>query len=472
MIGVRTLLASAAALSCLSGPALAQAAPLGVTITDPGGSEVSSRVVLGLNKSTVVELETPAADIVITNPAIADAVVQTAKRIIIRGVAVGQTNAIIFDATGRELANLDLTVEMNTSELEALIAKHVQGARVDIASANGKLILSGFVNSASELDQIKELAALYMPGGAGDLLNLVEVRASDQVLLRVKVVEMQRGVTKQLGISLNGTSTNDDITASIGTVLGFNATGGSQGGLVGSSGFVLNRSGPGGVPQLTLDASFNALERIGLSRTLAEPNIVAVSGETGDFLAGGEFPIPVAADDNEVTIEFKQFGVSLQFTPVVLSDDRISLKVSTEVSELSAQGSVSFSGITIPALSTRRVTSAVEIPSGGSMMLAGLIQSTSRQGMDQLPGINEVPVLGALFQSRDFVNSESELVIVVTPYLVNPDNPAEMRSPDAGYSLSSDLDAFLFGKLNDMYGKDEEPFDVTKYQGPVGFIEE
>lgn len=471
MICLKTLAASAVLAALGAAPAFGQnAPPLGVTITDPGGSEMSTRVTLGVNKSTVVELDTPAADIVITNPAIADAIVQTSKRIIIRGVAFGQTNAIIFDASGRELANLDLNVELNTSELKDLIEKHVPGARVSIESANGRLILSGHVRNAAELDQVKELAVVYAPGGEEAILNLIEVRAKDQVLLRVKVVEMQRGVTKQLGINLNGTSVNDDITASISSVLGFNATGSAQGGLSSTVTSVLNDVA--GVPQLTLDASFNALERIGLSRTLAEPNIVAVSGETGDFLAGGEFPIPVAADNDTVSIEFKQFGVSLAFTPVVMSEGRINLKVSTEVSELSAQGSVSFNGITIPGISTRRVTSAVEIPSGGSMMLAGLIQSTSRQGMDQLPGINEVPVLGALFQSRDFVNSESELVIVVTPYLVDPSDPAELRSPDAGYSLSSDLDAFLFGKLNDVYGDKNKTIDPADYQGPAGFIEE
>lgn len=465
-------LAGAIALAgALVGSALAQSLPpIGVTITDPGGSNASTRVELGLNKSTVVELETPASDVVITNPAIADAVVQTSKRIIFRGVAIGQTNAIIFDASGRQLANLDLNVEFKTTELEALIEKHVPDARVEVESANGKMLVSGFVDNASQMDQVRELIALYAPAGKEDILNLVEISAKDQVLLRVKIVEMQRGVTKQLGINLTGTSVNDDITSSIGTVLGFNATGGSQGGLVGSASTVLNRVA--GVPQLTLDASFSALERIGLSRTLAEPNIVAISGETGDFLAGGEFPIPVSVnDEGRLGIEFKRFGVSLAFTPVVLSEGRIHLKVSTEVSELSAQGSVNINGLTIPGLSTRRVTSAVEIPSGSSMMLAGLIQSTSRQGMDQLPGINEVPVLGALFQSRDFVNSETELVIVVTPYLVDPSQPSDLRSPDAGYSLASDMEAFLFGKLNDMYSRGER-IDPAAYQAPVGFIEE
>ena len=503
MNNLKVLTAAAGMVALCAFPGLAQTTPpIGVTITDPGGSEVSTRVTVGLNKSSVIELDTPAADIVITNPGIADAIVQTSRRIIVRGVAFGQTNAIIFDASGNELANLDLNVEMNTSELTNLVEKHVPGARVSVESANGKLVLSGHVGNASQLDQVLELAALYSPTGKQDILNLMEVRAKDQVLLRVKVVEMQRGVTKQLGIDLSSFTSNvfNDLGGTLGTALGLNATGGRQGGLVGDLTKVISRAPyifvdadgnqfvsddfvsqiggvpvtylSGGDPTETLSASFSALERIGLSRTLAEPNIVAISGETGEFLAGGEFPIPVAGTNDSISVEFKKFGVSLAFTPVVLSEGRISLNVATEVSEISAQGAVNFSGVTIPAVATRRVTSAVEIPSGGSMMLAGLIQSTSISGMDRVPGIGEVPVLGALFRSRDFVNNETELVIIVTPYLVDPSNPDKLRSPDAGYSLSSDLSAFLFGKLNDIYGKDGSVITPTDYQASVGFIEE
>lgn len=466
-----TLLSAVAFAGVLAAPAVAQTEPpIGVRITDPGAGDTSTPIKLSLDKSTVIELDRAAADVVITNPDIADAVVQTANRIIFRGVAIGQTNAIIFDQSGRQIVNLEIGVELDVRLLEDIIAEHVPDARIGVQSANGKIVLSGFVDNLSQMSQVTELISAFVPGDA-DILNMVEISAKDQVLLQVKIVEMQRGVTKQLGIDLSGTSVNDNLSSTIGSVLGFNATGGAQGGLVGNFSSVLNRDAAGN-PQTSLDGSFSALERIGLSRTLAEPNIVAISGETGTFLAGGEFPIPISADANTITVEFKNFGVSLAFTPIVLSEGRISLQVSTEVSELSSQGSVTTNGITIPALSVRRVDSVVEIPSGGSMMLAGLIQSRSRQGMDQLPGISEVPVLGALFQSRDFVNDETELVVVVTPYLVDPARPSELRTPDAGYVVATDLDAFLFGKLNDLYGTGGEPIDPAAYQAPVGFIEE
>ncbi|MEL6474183.1 MAG: type II and III secretion system protein family protein [Pseudomonadota bacterium] len=468
---LRTLLFSAAIAFAAPAAHANPDAPSGVKITNPGGATTSTSVVLGLDKSTVIELETAAADVVITNPNIADAVVQTPKRIIFRGVDIGQTNAIIFDASGRQLVNLDLNVEVDTAALEAIIAKNIPAARINIESANGRMILSGRVDDFTQQDKILELMSAYAPNGEDTIVNLLQVAAKEQVMLRVRIVEMQRGVTKQLGINLGAASVTEDLAAAIGSTLGFNATGGSNGGLVGDFSTVLSRSA-NGAPHNTLSGAFAALERIGLSRTLAEPNIVALSGETGEFLAGGEFPIPVAGDDDGLTVEFKQFGVSLGFTPVVLSEGRISLQVAAEVSELSSQGAVTTGGVTIPGLTTRRVSSTVEIPSGGSMMMAGLIQSSTITGMDQLPGINKVPILSALFQSRDFVNSESELVVIVTPYLVDPSRPSELSTPDAGFTLSTDLDAFLFGKLNHVYGRGGEPIDPAAYRAPVGYIEE
>jgi len=223
-------------------------------------------------------------------------------------------------------------------------------------------------------------------------------------------------------------------------------------------------------------------------KTLAEPNIVAMSGEAAKFLAGGEFPVPVGQDNNgRVSIEFKPYGVGLGFTPVVLSEGRISLKVSTEVSELTNQGAyqgatqtgidsdgnlITLAGITIPALSVRRAESVIELPSGGSMMMAGLIQSKTRQTLDQLPGLKKLPVLGALFQSRDFLQDESELVVIVTPYLVDPTQKNQLRTPADGYANASDAKTIFFGKLNEQYGKDGAPVDAENYRSPVGFIEE
>jgi pilus assembly protein CpaC len=274
-----------------------------------------------------------------------------------------------------------------------------------------------------------------------------------------------------MGINLTGsigfgqiTGSAFDNTVSIGASNAFPIAGTALGGLVANLGF---KNSVNGVPQSTVGAKVNALERVGLVRTLAEPNLAAISGEAGKFLVGGEFPVPVAQDDGKISIEFKPYGVGLGYTPVVMSEGRISLQLSVEVSEISTQGGFqSASGvvidpttgqpiaaqtITIPALKVRRAETTVEIPSGGSLVIAGLIQESTKQNLDSIPGVKDVPVLSALFRSRDFQNDETELVVIVTPYLVDPTDPQGFRDPDRGYVTATDARTVLFGKLNDVY---------------------
>ncbi len=206
-----------------------------------------------------------------------------------------------------------------------------------------------------------------------------------------------------------------------------------------------------------------------MARTLAEPNLTSLSGETATFMAGGEFAVPTpAAINGTAGVEFKEFGIGLGFTPTVLTEDRIALKVATEFSELAAQGAVGG----IPSLTTRKVETNVELPSGRSMMIAGLIQSRTRQELDQIPGIKDVPVLGSLFQSRDFTNDETELVIIITPYLVDPAAKQDLRTPADGFANPSDRDVLLFGRLNQMYSNGSTRLDPENYRAPIGFIEE
>jgi len=271
----------------------------------------------------------------------------------------------------------------------------------------------------------------------------------------------------------------------IGSSLSYPVQGQSLGGFGGTIGY---QNYVGTDLQSSIGAEINALERIGVVRTLAEPNIVAMSGEAAKFLAGGEFPVPVGQDNNgRITVEFKPYGVGLGFTPVVLSEGRISLKVSTEVSELSSEGAfqgtstttiddsgnvVTVEGVTLPALSVRRAESTIELPSGGSMMMAGLIQTRSRQSLDQVPGLKKLPILGALFQSRDFIQEETELVVIVTPYLVDPTSKDQLRTPADGFANASDAKTIFFGKINEQYGKNGAKVDASDYRAPVGFIEE
>jgi pilus assembly protein CpaC len=338
------------------------------------------------------------------------------------------------------------------------------------------------------------------------------------VLLEVRVVEMQRNIVKQLGINLSGVPNWGDLanlvekqlfipgpggvpvdsgttalvsglpfsgSGTFGSNLGFPIQGRSLGGIGGTATYT---NFVGDDLQSRVGAAFNALERIGVVKTLAEPTMVAMSGESAKFLAGGEFPVPIGQDNQgRITVEFKPYGVGLGFTPVVLSEGRISLKISTEVSELTSQGAfqgqrqttidddgnvIQFEGVTLPGLTVRRAESTIELPSGGSMMMAGLISVKDRQNLDQVPGLKKLPILGALFQSRDFLSEESELVVIVTPYLVNPTAKSQLRTPADGYANASDAKSIFFGKLNETYGRDGAPVEANEYRAPVGFVEE
>ncbi|MEM0985367.1 MAG: type II and III secretion system protein family protein [Pseudomonadota bacterium] len=479
-------------------PALAAAqihSASGVTITNPADINVSSAISLGVDKSTVIELDRPAADVVITNADIADAVVQTRQRIIFRGVSTGSTDAFIYDENGETLLALEIRVETNFEPLNALIERHVPNARVKAESVNGSVVLTGFTESVSQIEQVRDLVKLF-GGEQIPIVNMVDVAAKDQVLLEVRIVEMQRSYLKRLGLepSLDirfgdlagqqevplftfdptvGEFVNSNTSVLGGAEpfsntanVGFNNSLANGAGVAGSFGY--NNLVGSDIVQADVDLGVNALERIGVARTLAEPNITAVSGETANFLAGGEFPIPAPADNGQVGIIFKQFGVGLGFTPIVLSENRISLKVATEVSELTNEGSVNG----VPGLTVRRVQSTVELPSGQSMMLAGLIQSGSLQDMEAIPGLKEVPVLGSLFTSREFQNSETELVVIITPFLVDPTTKEKLKTPADGFAYASDPQANFFGKINRLYGAEGAPVDDDAYQGPVGFIEE
>src|SRR6056297_2664528 len=339
----RIISASATALALGIAPlgALAQSElssnPMGVSSLDPGETHVTRAVKLGANKSIIIDLDRAASDVIITNPEIADATVQTARRIIFRGVDVGQTNAFIFDVNGRPLLNLEITVDIDTAVINEMIERYVPSARVTVESANNSLILSGIVNNLVQSDQIMRLASAYLPqDGTSSIVNMMTIRAKDQVMLEVRIVEMQRTVIKQLGINLSGTSNFGDfanlverqlftdvagdgivgIVDSGTTTLApglpftnrfgvtssnsFGIQGGSLGGLNTNLGY---NNYVGTDLQSNAGAAIDALERVGIVRTLAEPNIMAVSGESAKFLAGGEFPVPVAQEDNEITIE-------------------------------------------------------------------------------------------------------------------------------------------------------------------------
>lgn len=447
----------------LVAPVQAQAATAQLVKVDQGGEGARTRsVVLGLNKAAVVELPVSARDVLVSDPAIVDAVVRTPKRIYLIGLKVGQTNAFFFNKTGKQIVNLEIRVERDLAGLRTSLHQYFPEARIDVQAMNDHIVLSGSVANAAEADKAKDLAARYV-GSADQVLNMLTIEGKEQVMLKVTVAEMQRSVIKQLGVDLTTAGSLGNLALNLATSNPFSIQGAALGGATAGGTLTTGNT--------TLGASLKALEEDGLVRTLAEPTLTAISGEGAKFLAGGEFPVPTAKDkDGNITVTYKPFGVGLAFTPVVLSEGRISLKISTEVSELTTQGQVVQNGLTIPALKVRRAETTLEMPSGGSLVMAGLLSDSTKQNIDGVPGAKDLPVLGQLFRSRDYQKNETELVIIVTPYVVDPVSRKELALPTDGYAPASDMDTILMGRLNATYGnKNAAPTD-KQLKGPVGFV--
>lgn len=449
-----------------------------VKIDRGGTGQVSRSIVLGLNKAAIVELPVAARDVLVSNPAIVDAVVRTNKRTYLIGLAVGQTNAFFFNEKGQQILNLEIRVARDLAGLRDSLRQYFPKARIDVESVNDHVVLSGMVASAAQASKAQDLAARYIGLDKDHVLNMLGIEGKEQVMLKVTVAEMQRNVVKQLGVDLSTAADFGDFALRLATANSFSVQGSSFGGLTTAPATGIGAgttSYTGG--DASIGAAIRALERDGILRTLAEPNLTAISGESAKFLAGGEFPVPVSRDrDGNVQLEYKSFGVGLNFTPVVLSEGRISLRISTEVSELSSegayvlQGATTADGVTVPGLKVRRAETTLELPSGGSLVMAGLLSDTMRQNVDGVPGMKDVPVLGQLFRSRDYQKNETELVVIVTPYLVDPTSRKNLALPTDGFAPASDMDTILMGRLNATYGAHGAGQGDTSLQGPVGFV--
>jgi pilus assembly protein CpaC len=453
------------ALACaLAGPTMAEPASPGdqVMRVDLQGGSARQRLSLPKGKSAIIELPVDARDVLVTNPAVADVVLRTPRRLYVMGVAAGQTDAAFFDAAGRQIMSVDIRVDTDISALEDTLRRVAPGSNIRVEPAAHGIVLTGVVANASESARAEKVALQFV-GKPELVVNALSIAGKDQVMLKVRIVEMQRSAIKQLGFDLNVMLNR--FGDGLGGMFQLAPTFAVNGELQGGGQFQVR--GTGGDADDFAGGMIQAFERVGLVRTLAEPNLTAISGEAANFLAGGEFPLPVAEDnEGRISLEYKPFGVSLGFTPIVLSEGRISLRLSTEVSELSPLNSFSTGNLVIPALNVRRAETTVEMPSGGSLMIAGLLQERTRQNIDKFPGLGNLPVLGALFRSRDFLNDETELVIIVTPYLVEPTSPGRMQTPADGFRLANDAQTVFLGKLNDVYRA--SPGAPTAYQAPVG----
>jgi pilus assembly protein CpaC len=410
----------------------------------------------------VVDLPRDIKDVLVADPKIANAVVRSARRAYLIGVAVGQTNVFFFDAEGRQLAGFDIAVKRDLNGIRAALRQAIPQGEIHVEplGADG-IILTGFVNSSAEAQQAFDIAARLLGVGTNPIneegskiVNAITVRGRDQVMLKVTVAEVQRDIIKQLGIDVNGSFSYGSAVINFNTDNPFSMSGQPiSSSVISAQGAINNVTG---LPRV--GATIRAMERAGVVRTLAEPNLTAISGESATFLAGGEFPIVSSVSCLPGTtqctpsIEFKKFGVSLNFVPVVLAEGRISLKVITEVSELSTEGALSQAGFTVPALRTRRADTTVELPSGGTLAMAGMIQEQTKQAINGVPGLMQVPILGTLFRSRDYINRQTELVVMVTPYVVRPVAQKKLSRPDDGFADASDPSSTFMGRINRIYG--------------------
>jgi pilus assembly protein CpaC len=482
------------------------------------GQGAAKRINLGLNKSLVVDLPADAYDILVANPTVADAVTRTARRIYLFGKQVGQTNVFVFGPNGEQLASFDLVIERDVAGLEGSLKKYIPDSDIKVELMNDNVILTGTVQTPLDAKRASDLATLLVTGGEAttgqyaitasgqggsgggggsdvaisdpdiarqksQIVNLIQIIGEDQVTLKVTVAEVSRTVMKQLGVNMIGSTKSDGILFSSENIAS----------LVGKAMTSSGASVPLSIGSTTINSYLNAMESAGVMKTLAEPTLTAISGEQATFKVGGEYNLITgqSVSENSVTgaerssyqISKIEYGIGLEFVPVVLSPGRISLKVRTAVSEPTMEGSVALSAGAEPlsrrtfapatnliSLRKRLADTTVELPSGGSMMIAGLMRDENRAAISGLPGMSKIPVLGTLFRSREFVRNESELVIIITPYLVRPVARTALARPDDNLNPASDAAGIFLGKVNRVYGTKEASLPAGRYEGTVGYI--
>lgn len=465
-------------------------------------------VFVPVHRSALIKLNKAMDEVLIADPEIADVHAHNQLNLTVVGKRKGQTNIRILNKEGEVMRDIEVTVGHDLPAIRRSLKNFFPNENIGVEMINTRVALTGQVSSAAVADQAVKIVedfvhsdgpnaaqALISSAGAGsvevpspEILNLMQVTAGQQVMLRVRVGEIKREALKALGVDLNV------VSQAAGSGLMAFGTGGGIASLVASDetpvnpgsfllpggqtptnthGVLVGRWQPNGVNGNTVAAALKALERDGLFKLLAEPNLVAVSGEEAEFLAGGEIPIPVvqgSGGSTSINIEFKPFGVAVRFTPQVLSENRIRMAVMPEVSEISTDNAVQISGFTIPSISTRRAKTTVELAPGESFMIAGLIKDEMQGTIEQLPGVKELPILGALFRSTEFQRNETELVIAVTPYIVDPLKGSDVKLPTDNFRPSSQMEMFFFGALGSLSGNAQAISQTPPVEGPIGFM--
>ncbi|MBW9112498.1 type II and III secretion system protein family protein [Rhizobium cauense] len=453
-----------------------------VTITQTGpGAHRSLK--LGLKKAIVVDLPADAHDILVSDPSMADAVTRSSRRIYLFGKTVGQTNIFIFGADGQQIVSLDIAIERDVSGLEKNLRRFIPDSNINVEIVSDNIVLTGSVRTPQDAAQAADLAQVFLKGGeattrtetatgsGGDssvalfaenrqtsqVVNLLQIQGEDQVTLKVTIAEVRREVLKQLGFD-NLVSNSGGLTvAQLGSPSASGAAATIGGGLA-----ALFKSSIG---KYDISTYLSALEQAKVVKTLAEPTLTAISGQAATFNSGGQVLYSTTDNDGNTTIVPYNYGINLAFKPVVLSSGRISLEIRTNVSEPAP----SVSGST-PTYQRRAAETSVELPSGGSIALAGLIRDNVLQTSNGTPGVNKIPLLGTLFRQRTVERDETELVIIATPYLVRPVARNQLNRPDDNFSPENDASAFLMNRVNKVYGGREMPVADAQFHGSIGFI--
>ncbi|MFN3825680.1 MAG: type II and III secretion system protein family protein [Pseudorhodobacter sp.] len=462
---------------------LLRATAVGLALIAPGAGILeaqSLRVMSGapsaalnvpMNRAVVVESETPFAELSIANPGIADISTLSDRTIYVLGKAPGRTTMTLLGPDGRLISNVDVHVAPDIAEFKERLRQILPGEHIEVRTANDGIVLSGTVSSLGKLDRALDLANRYAPDRVS---NLMSVGGTQQVMLKVRFAEMQRSVSKNLSSSLaiNG-GTRFGVNGETGTWLNGNNSLGNNNIQVrdsANSGIALGWS----TGSLQFAVLLEALESKGVVRTLAEPNLTALSGQEAKFLAGGEYPIPVASGDNSISIEYKPFGVELNFTPVVVDGDIINLTINAAVSSIDSSISLQSSGFSINAFRRRETSTTVEMRDGESFAIAGLLQDDFRNLNGQVPWVGDIPILGALFRSTEYQRAQSELVIIVTPHLVTPTRGEALALPTDRVRLPTEREMFLFGKVtgNDMPRGAAGEVARQDFSGSYGYVME
>lgn len=425
-----------------------------------------------LNSGKLVRLDGPASSVFVGNPEIADVQVQSPTIVYVFGKSTGRTNLFAIDSKGKVLLNSPLAITHDISGLDAALNDLTPGGLIKAKSMPTGIMLTGKVVSPVQSENARRVAELFL--GGGQIFNLVSIEGATQVNLRVRIAEVSRSVTKQFGINWEALSSIGNFT--FGLTQGAAVAGAAMGNRLGTanSAFGSYTRGPTDVNGL-----IDALEEEGLINVLAEPNLTAMSGESANFLAGGEFPVPVPQQDGAISVDFKEYGISLEFTPTLVGKNRINLKVRPEVSQLSSAQAISVNNIFIQSVTTRRAETTVELGSGQSFAIAGLLNNDSDNNISKTPVLGDLPILGALFRSTSFQRNETELVIIVTPYLVEPVD-SRIALPTDGYVPPNDTDTNIDGKMfrptsdaeiSQAPSKPEATAqNPVKLVGPAGFI--